>query len=232
MTNIAIKGWALLATLAVLMGLVGSTGMQMEAFAQTGLPDLAPMGIDDDRVTFRPTITQRLGGNTLEFSILTANIGDRDFERPRDPDTGAFLLPQIYEFTLYNLQDGEWVEVDRRRKNTICTIDDTRRGNVFPCIQEHGATHTCSTFNQGISRGWADDYFRGLNGQWVFIGDNTGSFWLQAELDPDLDLQRQDIPDSGKDATHDNNYIDFYFNFDGTTLTVQEEVLYLTPPCE
>src|SRR5262249_34902367 len=107
------------------------------------LPDLVPMGLRDFVVS---TSALRCGGmKALEFEILTANIGGQDWTRPeRNP--GVFRMPQIYQYTLYNYQEVgtdpntgdpvyDYVLVDLRRKNTICTIDDGGRGNVFPCIQ-------------------------------------------------------------------------------------------------
>lgn len=219
--NLKNRGRLALIGLFVFTVLAGLAAVQT-TYAQNvdpNLPDLVPMGFGN------AIVTSRLGGPTLEFDILTANIGGHDFKRP---SRGGFLvMPQIYEYTLYNLQDGEYVEVDRRRKTTICTIDDGARGNVFPCIQEHGVRYTCSQLNQGISRGWADSYFRGLTGQWSFIGDNTGSFMLVAELDPDLHLTGDDIPKSGLDATHDDNYFEVYFDYTGGAFIQNvQEVLY------
>lgn len=231
MKNLAGSGLRPLLLVCALIVVTGFGGVQSSAFAQ-GLPDLVPMGLGNYLVT------QRLGGPTLEFNILTANIGDQDFVRPRDPVTGGLLLTQIYEYVLYNRQfiagHWTWVEVDRRRKNTICTIDDHIVGRHagepdFSCRSTHeNPTHFCGS-NQGISTGWADDYFRGLTGQWVFIGDNTGQFMLEAVLDPDADLQRADIPDSGRDGNPANNFAEVFFTWDGTTLGAAQTVLSFDP---
>ncbi len=212
MKKLAGSGLRVLLLVCALIVVAGLAGVQSRLLAQ-GLPDLVPTGLSNFGVT------QRLGGPTLEFATQTANIGGQDFDRPRDPDTQQLLLRQIYEYVLYNRQfiSGQgwsWVEIDRRRKNTICTIDDHV---VFPCLSQHGATHFCG-FNQGISQGWVDDYFRGLTGQWVFIGDFTGRFLLEVVLDPDADLQRGDIPDSGRDGDPTNNFADVFFTWDGATL--------------
>jgi len=201
--------------------------LQTEASAQTpGLPDLVPYGFSD------PAVTMRLGGPTIEFGILTANIGGQDFVRPRNPQNPSqWLLRQIYEYVLYQDQGGVWVEIDRRRKNTICTIDDSRTGNLFPCIQEHGARFFCggSPGSQGVSRGWADDYFRGLNGQWAFLGDRTGRFGLLAVLDPDRDLQRTDLPAASRDGNPDNNFAGGIFTWDGVNLAGEQAIYWFDP---
>ncbi len=226
MKNIVGRALRVLLPVVGLIAVVAVVGVRSHVVVQGqggGLPDLVPMGMGN------LLMTQRLGGPTLEFNILTANIGGQDFDRPRNPDTGLFLLPQIYEYALYNRQfvsgHWAWVEVDRRRKSTICTIDDHV---VFACLSEHGATHGCG-FNQGISKGWVDDYFRGLTGQWVFVGDNTGRFLLEAVLDPDGDLQRTDIPDSGKDGDPTNNFDELFFTWDGSTLGPPQELLSFDP---
>src|SRR5262249_27434475 len=152
-----------------------------------------------------------------------------------------YLLAQLYEYALYQCDDSgapdyvytNCVEIDRRRKPTICNIDDPGRGNVFPCIQEHGPRFTCGGPN-GVSRGWADSYFRNLNGQWVFIGDAVGSFLVTMELDPDSDLDPSNpvfiddncIPsfpgcsDKWKDANHLNNGAFVKFEWDGANFSV------------
>ena len=209
--------------LAALVGAVclgAATLLAVPAFA-LDRPDLVPTGLTSFLITNR-----FCGGtSTLEFSILTANIGGQDWTRPQVPGGSAFRMPQIYEYTTYNWQQVgtnengggifDWVEIDRRRKNTICTID-SQVG--FSCIVEHGGTHTCSSFpRQGISRGWADSYYRGLTGQYSCLFDNTGYFLMEAELDPDYTLAEDGIlPDESIDATHDNNFVDLYFSWDGT----------------
>jgi len=234
MKNVTGRGLRVLLPVGALLAVMAIVGVRSKVVAQgqgggPGLPDLVPMGLGN------AAVTNRLGGPTFEFNTLTANIGGQEFNRPRDPGTGQLLLRQIYEYVLYNRQfvNGHgwtWVEIDRRRKNTICTIDDHRVGTHagepdFSCIVEHdNPTHFCGN-NEGVSRGWADDYFRGLNGQWVFIGDNTGRFMLEAILDPDGDLQRTDIPDSGKDGDPTNNFAQVFFTWDGSTLGPQQVIL-------
>jgi len=63
--------------------------------------------------------------------------------------------------------------------------------------------------------GWSDSYFRGLAGQWAFIGPYTGDFILTAELDPDQLLQADDLLPEETDATHDDNISYVYFSWDG-----------------
>jgi hypothetical protein len=69
--------------------------------------------------------------------------------------------------------------------------------------------------------GRADSYFRTLPGQWALIGDRTGDFLLTAELDPDLELQADDLLDRERDATHDDNISYVYFSWDGVGETCE-----------
>lgn len=230
--------------LAALLGAVclgASTLVGVPAFAgvDPSLPNLVPTGLTNFLVS---NLAGCGGAPTLEFSILTANIGGQDWTRPLTPDGSLFRMRQIYEYTLYNWQQVgtdengggifDWVQVDQRRKNTICTID-SQVG--FSCIVEHGGTHTCSSFpRQGISRGFADSYYRGLTGQYSCIFDNTGDFLMEAQLDPDSELADDGIlPAESIDATHDDNWVDLYFSWDGTSwpdgFTYGGVVLYFDP---
>ncbi|MBI1747378.1 MAG: hypothetical protein HYR55_12415 [Acidobacteria bacterium] len=189
-------------------------------FAQGESPDLVPWNMDRFRVT------QRLGGPTLEYGNLTANIGAVDYKRPRNPD-GTWSFTVIYQYTLSVEQDGEWVQIDQRDKPIICTID---MYTAAACIQEHGRVFTCDA-NQGISRGWADDYFPTLQGQWVFLGDYTGRFWLNGKLDPYQQLQADGLPPESVDANPDNNDIDVILTWDGSAVTVEETIRSYDNPC-
>ena len=128
MKNSRCRGRVALFGFLVLTVLAGLAAIQTPVWAQNGidptLPNLVPMGFGN------AVVSSRLGGPTLEFDILTANIGGQDFVRPQRG--GFFTLPQIYEYTLYWYDDtvGDYVEVDRRRKTTICTIDDFARGGI------------------------------------------------------------------------------------------------------
>ncbi len=207
---------------AVCLGAAALVTVPTFAGVDPSLPDLVPTGLTNFLITNR--FCGGTEGSTFEFSILTANIGGQGWTRPQTPDGFRFRMPEIYEYTMYNWQQVgtnengggifDWVEVNRRRKGTICTIDSTIG---FSCIAEFQG-HTCSSFpRQGISRGYADAYTRGLTGQYSCLMDYTGDFLMQAELDPDYTLADDGIlPPESIDATHDNNYVDFYFSWDGT----------------
>jgi hypothetical protein len=181
-----------------------------------------------------------LGVPTLEFEILTSNIGGQDWIRPpidRDDCCGAFpchsgnqyfRMPQTHKYTIYWFDPdvGDYVFRRSARKTTICIQDDGGRGNdpQIRCLQEHGPVFPCGCNSgmygpgtgNGVSKGWADSYFRGLNGQWAALGADTGDFLLTTELDPDSVLTAPDLLDRETDATHDDNISYVYFTWDGT----------------
>jgi hypothetical protein len=199
------------------------------------LPDLAPVpvNITVDRSPFRCSNMP-----TFEFDVLTANIGGQDWVRPRSPDRGGFILRQIYEYQLYQLQqvgtddDGNpiydyvFIPEVSHRKNTICIQDDGGRGNIFPCLQQHDPFFDCgATYGrQGVSVGWSDSYFRGLTGQLICLNSYTGSFKANIHLDPDSELDPNDptLFDNEVDATHDNNMVDVYFDWDGAAFSLTD----------
>lgn len=73
-------------------------------------------------------------------------------------------------------------------KQGFCIIDVTRaggpadqypnaRGGFFPIFNSCG--------DQGLSVGWADEYWWGLDGQWIDITDlPTGTYMLEVEVNP------------------------------------------------
>lgn len=222
--------------ISVLVSALGVLPSRAEAQVDPNLPNLVPIFPTHPRSnTF--IVTNRLGVPTLEFEIFTANIGGQDWIRPpRDRDVACvssiqyFRMPQTHEYTMYwwDPDLGDWVFLDQRRKNTICIQDDTSNGGGEPlinCLQEHGATFPCGCNSSrygpgtgnGVSKGWADSYFRNLAGQWSPIGTNTGDFLLTAELDPDQVLSADDpfLLDREKDATHNDNISYVGFTWDG-----------------
>jgi len=199
------------------------------------LPNLVPMFPDISRVANNFVITNRLGQPTIEFEILTSNIGGQDWIRPpinRDvsciSSTQYFRMPQTHQYTVYwyDPDQGAYVQVDQRRKSTICIQDDASRGRdpQNHCLADHETVRFPCGCNSpfygagrgnGVSMGWSDSYFRGLAGQWAAVGSNTGDFLLATELDPDQLLQADDLLPEETDATHDDNISYVFFGWDG-----------------
>lgn len=219
-----------IATLALFIG------SRAEAQVNPSLPNLVVLFPDASRVPNNFVVTNRLGGPTLEWEILTSNIGGQDWYRPpidRESTCGNprtyYRMPQTHEYTIYWFDPdlGDYTMVDRRRKDTICIQDDGLRGRDPQnyCLHERETIRFPCGCNgpggepgegNGVSRGWSDSYFRGLTGQWAFIGPYTGDFLLTTELDPDQVLQADDLLDRERDATHDDNISYVFFSWDGS----------------
>src|ERR1700687_4077339 len=176
--------------ISVLASAFGVLSNRAEAQVDPTLPNLVPMFPDASRVPNNFVVTGRLGVPTLEFEILTANIGGQDWIRPPIDrnvscisSTQYFRMPQTHQYTMYwwDPDLGDWVFLDQRRKNTICIQDDGGRGNdpQIRCLQEHGTTFPCGCNSSrygpgtgnGVSKGWADSYFRRLAGPLGAIGN-------------------------------------------------------------
>src|SRR5229473_3914025 len=97
--------------ISVLVSALGVLPSRAEAQVDPTLPNLVPMfPIAPQQPNW--VVTNRLGVPTLEFEILTANIGGQDWLRPpidRDDCCGAFpchsgnqyfRMPQTHEYTI------------------------------------------------------------------------------------------------------------------------------------
>ncbi len=221
-----------------LLGALG--GLQGRAVAQVDptLPNLVPMFPDPSRIPNNFVVGSRLGGPSVEFEILTSNIGGQDWIRPpinRDVTCTSsiqyFRMPQTHQYTIYWFDPdlGDYRMTDQRRKNTICIQDDFSRGRDPQnfCLADHfdqpvrfpcgcNSPYYGAGRGNGVSMGYSDSYFRGLTGQWAFLGSYTGDFLLTTELDPDQLLQAADLLPEETDATHDDNISYVYFSWDGS----------------
>jgi len=125
-------------------------GLASRAAAQIDptLPNMVPMFPDTSRVPNNFVVTNRLGGPTLEFEILTSNIGGQDWVRPPIDrsavcfsSTQYFRMPQTHQYTIYWYDPdlGDYTLIDQRRKNTICIQDDPSRGRDPQnyCLHDH-----------------------------------------------------------------------------------------------
>ncbi len=220
---------------SILFNVFDGLASRAEAQVDPTLPNLVPMFPDVSRVPNNFVVTNRLGGPTLEWEILTSNIGGQDWIRPPIDRSATcfsspqyFRMPQTHQYTIYWYDPDQqvYVLIDQRRKNTICIQDDPFRGHDPQnyCLSDHTDVRFPCGCNSpyygqgrgnGVSMGWSDSYFRGLAGQWAFIGNYTGDFLLTTELDPDQLLQAPDLLPEETDATHDDNISYVYFSWDG-----------------
>ena len=231
-----IRAAVIAVTPLVVCVLLGTASSVAQAGIDPTLPNLVPMFPDPSRVANNFVITSRLGGEpTIEFEILTANIGGQDWIRPPidrgvtcTSSTQYFRMPQTHQYAIFWFDPdlGDYTMIDLRRKQTICIQDDFSRGRdpQNHCLSDHETVRFpcgCDSpyygagMGNGVSMGWADSYFRGLAGQWALIGPYTGDFVLTTEVDPDQLLQADDLYDWERDATHNDNISYVFFGWDG-----------------
>lgn len=73
-------------------------------------------------------------------------------------------------------------------KTSYCLLDVEAYNTSLPGASQSSFFRNCGQV-QGISVGWADVYDRGLEGQSIDItGITNGTYWLEAEVDPDNHL--------------------------------------------
>jgi hypothetical protein len=131
----------------------------------------------------------------LRFDTVTANVGTGDLHVGAPPAPGVsndmfqwsqcHMHHHVSRYTTYELLGPDGV-VFTGRKQSFC-LEDVRR--MSPGTPSRG--YTC--LNQGISRGWADSYTRGLPCQWIDITDvPSGAYTLRVTVNPDHTLPESD----------------------------------------
>jgi Lysyl oxidase len=131
----------------------------------------------------------------LRFDTVTANIGAGDVQVGAPPAPGVsndmfqwsqcHMHHHVTRYTTYELL-GPGGVVFTGRKQSFC-LEDVQR--TSPGLPSRG--YTC--LNQGISRGWADSYSRGLPCQWIDITDiPSGDYTLRVTVNPDHTLPESD----------------------------------------
>jgi len=174
--------------------------ISVEPDAPAGLPDLTLVAAQmDGTVTITDTDftadacelvegcigdmgTRRL----LRFDTVTANIGTADLVLgpvpPPGVSAGIFVWSpchmhhHVMGYADYELSDGNGI-VATGHKQGFCIEDDEQ-------ILQDGPSHGFNCNVQGITRGWADSYGKGLPCQWVDITDVVpGTYTLTVTVD-------------------------------------------------
>jgi hypothetical protein len=131
----------------------------------------------------------------LRFDTVTANLGTGDVHVGAPPAPGVsdemfqwsqcHMHHHVTRYATYELV-GPGGVVFAGRKQSFC-LEDVQR--MSPGVPSRG--YTC--LNQGISRGWADSYSRGLPCQWIDITDiPSGTYTLRVTVNPDHTLPESD----------------------------------------
>ncbi len=123
----------------------------------------------------------------LRFDTVTANLGTADLDLGQVPPPGVsagifvwspcHMHHHVMGFADYELSDATGAVTTTGHKQGFCIEDDEQ-------IQQDGPSHGFNCNLQGITRGWADSYGKGLPCQWVDITDVApGTYTLTVTVD-------------------------------------------------
>jgi Lysyl oxidase len=142
----------------------------------------------------------------LRFAVSTPNVGTADINLG-DPNAHVAANDGLYEFAtchnhfhfrhyaLYELIDPVTGHVWRAAKRGFCMIDVTPASQAYDGPQKTWTYRSCGAVsvpgNQGISVGWADEYWWFLGGQYFVLdgGDGQalippGTYIIRITVDP------------------------------------------------
>ena len=123
----------------------------------------------------------------LRFDTVTANLGTADLDLGQVPPPGVsagifvwspcHMHHHVMGFADYELSDASGAVATTGHKQGFCIEDDEQ-------ILQEGPSHGFNCNVQGITRGWADSYGKGLPCQWVDITDVVpGTYTLTVTVD-------------------------------------------------
>jgi hypothetical protein len=153
----------------------------------------------------------------LRFGTYTPNIGTRDLylgrpstSNPNFVYSDCHMHYHFEGYADYRLFDGT-TEVGTGHKQAFCLLDSERFLTSDPTVSR-APMYNCS--NQGIQRGWGDEYHAGLDCQWIDVTDvEPGDYTLQITINqgrvlPELDYENNRVmvpmtvpPDVASDPT-------------------------------
>jgi hypothetical protein len=149
---------------------------------------------DDDCAVLEGCVGAAGRRTLLRFDTVTANRGTSDLVVGVPPPAGesnavfqwspCHMHHHVANYASYELVDSAGTTITAR-KQSFCLEDGEQ-------VQVGAQPHGYSCVNQGISRGWADVYARGLPCQWIDItGMAPGAYTLRVIVNP-----LQTIPES------------------------------------
>lgn len=150
---------------------------------------------DTDCAVVEGCVAQAGRRTLLRFDTVTSNTGTGDLVMGPPPPAGVsddvfewspcHMHHHVRNYAIYELVDAAG-NVTAARKQSFCLEDSE---NVTIGAPAHG--YSC--VNQGISRGWADVYSRGLPCQWIDVTDLAhGSYTLRITVNPLHVIQEAD----------------------------------------
>jgi hypothetical protein len=125
----------------------------------------------------------------LRFDASIGNVGLVDLHLGSPESHPGFVYSPCHGhahfegFATYRLLTSDGTTVLTGRKQAFC-LSDSRP--IAPGAA--AARYTCA--DQGISRGWADDYLRSLDCQWIDVTDvEPGRYVLEVVVNPEAHLE-------------------------------------------
>ena len=127
--------------------------------------------------------------NTLHFEVNTPNLGTGDLSLGRAGRIPGFEYAACHDhfhfggYALYQLLDGNGVEVLQGTKRAFCLRDD-EPVDGYPLDRPEDDRYDCD--RQGIQRGWADSYYNGLECQYIDVtAVAPGRYTLRVTVNPE-----------------------------------------------
>lgn len=149
--------------------------------------------VEDDSCTLLEGCVGGTGWRTvLRFDVQTPNVGSTDLVMgipSNHPDLYHYSSCHMHQhfdgYANYTLLDGNDA-VATGHKQAFCLVD--WESWAWPWLvgpPQDGDDGQFNCFNQGISRGWQDDYEADLDCQWIDVTDvDPGNYTLRIDVNP------------------------------------------------
>jgi hypothetical protein len=129
----------------------------------------------DDCAIFEGCVLSEGWRRLLRFDTVTPNIGTGDLHLGvPDATNPTFVYSECHDhyhfdgYANYQLLDGAGEEVGFGHKQAFCLLDSEQYSTDDPTVRR---TERYDCDDQGISRGWEDNYDASLDCQWVDVTD-------------------------------------------------------------
>jgi hypothetical protein len=134
-----------------------------------------------DAMTYHPTHGHNHFDDWGTFTLRLQNVLESD---PRNWDIVGFGAK--LGFCLMDYGTCSYYNGHCRDDNTVWGQGNTLINGDFPNYGLGGGSYGCDMVEQGISSGYTDIYYEGLDGMWIDIPSGTcnGDYWIVYEVDP------------------------------------------------
>ncbi len=141
----------------------------------------------------------------LRFATVTANTGTADLVLGNPADNPDFVYSECHDhyhfdgYADYRLLADDGTEAGSGHKQAFCLRDSERIDTTDPTV-ERIELYSCT--NQGIQRGWADDYGANLDCQWIDVTDvAAGDYTLSIRVNASRALEELDYDNDSAEVS-------------------------------